>query len=168
MKFKKIFLKIFNNLPLVIAGLALFTIISLEGMQAIGRYAFKKTFLFVDDIAVICFAWTICAGCAAAYQQKMHYGLDVLVNAMKGKAKAIFMIVTQILTAAVFAYFLNYSIKLYQNVGPKILTTTLLSYRWVDAALIYGFGMMLIYNIVFLVQDIIALISPKNKEDETV
>ena len=34
-------------------------------------------------------------------------------------------------------------------------------------ALIFGFGMMLIYNIVFLVQDIIALISPK-KEDETV
>ena len=51
--------------------------------------------------------------------------------------------------------------------GPKILTTTLLSYRWVDAALIFCFGMMLIYNIVFLVQDIIALISPK-KEDETV
>lgn len=167
MKLKKILLSIFNNLPMVLAGVALFTIIALEGMQAIGRYAFKQTFLFVDDIAVICFAWTICAGCAAAYQHKAHYGLDVLVNALKGKIKAVFPIVTQILTAAVFAYFFNYSIKLYQNVGPKILTTTLLSYRWVDAALIFGFGMMLIYNIVFLVQDIIALISPK-KEDETV
>jgi len=96
----------------------------------------------------------------------MHYGLDVLVNALKGKAKTVLMIVTQILTAFVFAYFLYYSIKLYQNVGPKILTTTLLSYRWIDAALIYGFGMMLIYNIVFLVQDILSLKSPK-KEEET-
>ena len=75
MKLKKILLSIFNNLPMVLAGVALFTIIVLEGMQAIGRYAFKQTFLFVDDIAVICFAWTICAGCAAAYQQKAHYGL---------------------------------------------------------------------------------------------
>lgn len=166
MDLKKIFLKIFNGLPLVIAGVALFTIVALEGMQAIGRYAFKHTFLFVDDIAVICFAWTVCAGCAGAYQQKMHYGLDVVVNALKGKAKTIVAIVTQILTAAVFAYFLYYSVKLYQNVGPKILTTTLLSFRWVDAALIYGFGMMLIYNIVFLVQDIMALRAPK-KEDET-
>lgn len=166
MNLKKILLKFFNNLPMVIAGLALFTIVALEGMQAIGRYAFKHTFLFVDDIAVICFAWTICAGCAAAYQQKMHYGLDALVNSLKGKTKAVFMIVTQILTAAVFAYFFNYSIKLYQNVGPKILTTTLLSYRWIDAAMIFGFGMMLIYNIVFLVQDILALKSPK-KEEET-
>ena len=166
MNLKKILLKIFNGLPMVVAGIALFTIVALEGMQAIGRYAFKSTFLFVDDIAVICFAWTICAGCAAAYQQKMHYGLDALVNALKGKAKTILLIVTQILTAGVFGYFLHYSIKLYQNVGPKILTTTLLSYRWIDAALIYGFGMMLIYNIVFLVQDIRSLISPK-KEDET-
>ena len=76
MNVKKILLKIFYNLPMVVAGIALFTIVALEGMQAIGRYAFQKTFLFVDDIAVICFAWTICAGCAAAYQQKMHYGLE--------------------------------------------------------------------------------------------
>ena len=103
---------------------------------------------------------------AAAYQQKMHYGLDALVNALKGKTKTIFMIVTQVLTAVVFAYFFYYSIKLYQNVGPKILTTTLLSYRWIDAAMIYGFGMMFIYNIVFLVQDILSLKSPQ-KEEET-
>lgn len=167
MNLKKTFLKVFNGLPMVLAGIALFTIVALEGMQAISRYAFKQTFLFVDDIAVICFAWTVCAGCAAAYQQKMHYGLDVLVNALKGKAKTVLMIVTQILTAAVFAYFLYYSIKLYHNVGPKILTTTLLSYRWVDAALIYGFGMMLIYNIVFLVQDIRSLNSPKKEEETT-
>ena len=165
MNLKKIFLKIFNGLPLVLAGVALFSIVALEGVQAISRYAFKHTFLFVDDFAVICFAWTICAGCAGAYQQKMHYGLDALVNALKGKTKTIFMIVVQILTAVVFGYFLYYSVKLYQNVGPKILTTTLLSYRWVDAALIYGFAMMLIYNIVFLVQDILSLKSPK-KEDE--
>ena len=167
MSLKKIFIKIFNGLPMVLAGVALFTIVALEGMQAIGRYAFKQTFLFVDDIAVICFAWTICAGCAAAYQQKMHYGLDALVNALKGKAKTVLMIVTQILTAAVFAYFLYYSVKLYQNVGPKILTTTLLSYRWIDAAMIYGFGMMLIYNIVFLVQDILSLRAPKKEEETT-
>ena len=167
MNLKKSFLKIFYNLPLIVAGVALFTIVALEGVQAISRYAFQKTFLFVDDIAVICFAWTVCAGCAAAYQQKMHYGLDVLVNALKGKVKTVIMIVTQILTAAVFAYFLYYSVKLYQNVGPKILTTTLLSYRWIDAALIYGFGMMLIYNIVFLVQDILSLKSPKKEEETT-
>ena len=165
MNVKKIFLKLFYNLPLIVASIALFTIVALEGMQAIGRYAFKHTFLFVDDIAVICFAWTICAGCAAAYQQKMHYGLDALVNALKGKAKTVFLIVTQILTAIVFGYFFYYSVKLYQNVGPKILTTTLLSFRWIDAALIYGFGMMLIYNIVFLVQDIVSLKSPKKEEE---
>ena len=167
MNVKKILLKIFYNLPLVVAGIALFTIVALEGMQAISRYAFKQTFLFVDDIAVICFAWTICAGCAAAYQQKMHYGLDVLVNSLKGKTKTIFMIVTQILTAIVFGYFLYYSVKLYQNVGPKILTTTLLSFRWIDAALVFGFGMMLIYNFVFLVQDILSLKSPKKEEETT-
>ena len=33
MNVKKILLKIFYNLPLVVAGIALFTIVALEGMQ---------------------------------------------------------------------------------------------------------------------------------------
>lgn len=157
---------IFRKLPFILAGLALFTIVALEAAQTIYRYTCKHTFLFVDDIAVICFSWAIFAGAAAAYREKMHYGLDILTNAIPTKIKTQFQIIVQLLITASFAFFFYYSIRLYMNVGPKVLTTTNLSYRWVDAALVYGFFMMLAYSIEFLIDDIKQLTSSKVREED--
>ena len=167
MKLKNNILRILRNITTILAGVALFTIVVLEAAQTIYRYTCKHTFLFVDDIVVICFSWTIFAGAAAAYRAKMHYGLDVLTNAIPDKFRKQFQLLVQILITAAFGYFLYYSIILYLNVGPKVLTTTGLSYRWIDAALVYGFFMMLIYSIKFVIEDIRALASSKaGKEKE--
>ena len=154
MKQKRGLLGILENLPTILAGAALFTIVIMETAQCIYRYTLSHTFNFVDDVAVVCFSWTIFAGAAAAYKAKMHYGLDVLVNAIPLKHKAKYAVVLDALIMLSFAYFLYYSIVLFANVGPKILMTTGISYRWVDGGLVYGMFMMLIYSIEFLVADI--------------
>jgi len=146
--------RILKSLPEILAGVALFTIVFMETVQAIYRYTMKHTFIFVDDVAVVCFAWAIFAGAAAAYREKMHYGLDVVVNAVPAKHKAKYMIILDTLITLTFGYFLYYSFILFKNAGPKILMTTGISYRWIDGALVYGFLMMLIYSIEFLVEEI--------------
>ena len=154
MKQKRGLLGILANLPTILAGTALFTIVIMETAQCIYRYTLSHTFNFVDDVAVVCFSWTIFAGAAAAYKAKMHYGLDVLVNAIPVKHKAKYTVILDALIMLSFAYFLYYSIILFANVGPKILMTTGISYRWVDSGLVYGMLMMLIYSIEFLIEDI--------------
>lgn len=166
MKPKSLIGKIFNSLPEILAGIALFTIVFMETAQTIYRYTLSHTFLFVDDVAVVCFSWAIFAGAAAAYREKMHYGLDVLVNAIPAKHKSKYMIFLDLLITLVFGYFLYYSFVLYKNVGPKILMTTGISYRWIDGALLYGFLMMLIYSIKFLIEDINKMKSEKKGQEE--
>lgn len=164
MKQKSTLRWILENLPVILAGVALFTIVIMETAQCIYRYTLSHTFNFVDDVAVVCFSWTIFAGAAAAYKAKLHYGLDVLINAIPVKHKAKYMVVLDTLVMLAFAYFFYYSVVLFANVGPKILMTTGISYRWVDGGLVYGMLMMLIYSIEFLIDDIKKL---TNNTDES-
>lgn len=166
MKPKSLFGKILQSLPEILAGIALFTIVFMETAQTIYRYTLSHTFLFVDDVAVVCFSWAIFAGSAAAYRAKMHYGLDVLVNSIPAKHKNKYLVVLDVLITAVFCYFLYYSYVLFKNAGPKILMTTGISYRWIDGALVYGFLMMLIYSIEFLIEDIKKLKAADKEQEE--
>lgn len=158
--------KILQSLPEILAGVALFTIVFMETAQAIYRYTLSHTFIFVDDVAVVCFSWAIFAGAAAAYRAKMHYGLDALINAIPEKHKNKYRIFLDSLITLVFGYFLYYSIILFKNVGSKILMTTGISFRWIDAALVYGFLMMLIYSIEFLIEDIKKVKYEKEEKEE--
>lgn len=151
--------------PDVTAGLAIAVIIVLETMQCIGRYAFGHPFLFVDDIVVICFSWAIFVGAAVAYRRKMHYGLEVISNRFKGRAKQWYLLFVQIVTTCLFGYLLYRSIVLFANSGSKILTTTRISFKWVDAGAVVGFALMTIYGIEFIISDLKKLLK-KEEEDK--
>lgn len=166
MKPKSLLGKILQNLPEILAGAALFTIVFMETAQTIYRYTLSHTFIFVDDVAVVCFSWAIFAGAAAAYRAKMHYGLDVLVNSISPKYKNKYMIILDLLITLAFGYFLYYSFVLFKNAGPKILMTTGISYRWIDGALVYGFLMMFIYSIEFFIEDIRKNKTVKKEQEE--
>ena len=150
-------LQFVRQLPDLVAGLAILAIIVLETMQCIARYFFRSTFLFVDDVVVICFSWAVFIGAAVAYRRKMHYGLEVITNRFGEKSKPYYLAFIQALTTALFAYLTYRSIVLYINSGSKILSTTRLSFKWVDAGAVIGFVLMTIYGIEFLVSDIRAL-----------
>lgn len=141
-------------LPDLIAGIALVVIICLETAQCIDRYCFRQTLLFVDDIVVICFSWAVFVGAAAAYRRKMHYGLEVIINRFGPRAKPYYVAIVQLLATGLFAYLTYRSVILYIKSGSKILATTRISYKWVDAGAIVGFALMTIYGLEFFIEDI--------------
>lgn len=141
-------------LPDLIAGLALIVIICLETAQCIDRYCFRQTIMFVDDIVVICFSWAVFVGAAVAYRRKMHYGLEIIVNRFGPKTKPYYIVFVQLLATVLFGYLAYRSVILFVKSGSKILATTRISYKWVDAGAIIGFALMTIYGVEFLIDDI--------------
>lgn len=141
-------------LPDLIAGLALIVIVCLETAQCIDRYCFRQTIMFVDDIVVICFSWAVFVGAAAAYRRKMHYGLEIIMNRFGPSAKPYYVAFVQLLATVLFAYLTYRSIVLYVKSGSKILATTRISYKWVDAGAIIGFALMAIYGFEFFIEDL--------------
>ena len=140
-------------LPDLIAGIAIIVIICLETAQCIDRYCFRQTIMFVDDIVVICFSWAVFVGAAAAYRRKMHYGLEVIMNRFGPKAKPYYLAFVQLLTSVLFGYLTYRSIVLFAKSGSKILATTRISYKWVDAGAIIGFALMTVYALEFFISD---------------
>ena len=166
MKTEKNYLRYLKYLPEVLAGTAIVVIVTLLTMQCVGRYAFRHTFMFVDDVVVCCFAWLTFAGAAAAYRRKMHYGLELLTNAIPKTIKPYFDLVIQILCVALFGYMTYLAGKLYANSGTKILFTTGLSYKIIYGAVIFGFGMMCIYATMFVFIDLRTLFGKKQEVEK--
>ena len=166
MKTEKNYLSYIKYLSEVLAGTAIFVIVVLLTMQCIGRYAFSHTFMFVDDVVVCCFAWLTFAGSAAAYRRKMHYGLELVTAAIPKSVKPYFDVVIQIVITVLFGYMTYLTLVLYSKSGSKILYTTGISYKVIYAAIIYGFGMMTLHSLIFVVNNVRGLFGHKKQEVE--
>ena len=158
---------IFLRLPEIIAGIALVFAISLTTVNAFTRYFLHFTIKGSDEFCIIAFAWMVFPGCAAAYRRKMHYGIDMLVNALPKKVQVFVNLFAQFLVTVLTAVLTYLSWVLCANVGSKIMTATRISYTVFDSAMVVGFGLMTVYSLIFLVQDIRVLPAKlrENKEE---
>lgn len=163
---KEILKWIIINFPELIAGTALVFAVGLTVINAFSRYFLKFTFKGSDEYNILAFAWMVFPSCAAAYRRKMHYGVDLVVNSLPGKAKAIVKIVAELMSLVVLVIMTYLSVVLFQNVGTKIMTATRISYKYFDAAMVFGFGLMSIYSLMALIEDIRALPAALRKKKE--
>ena len=152
------------NLPEVIAGVAVVFAVSLTSVNTFTRYFLHFTINGTDEYVCIAFAWLIFLGAAAGYRRNMHYGIDLLVNRLPQKGRALCSLIARAMTVLIFLVLTYLSYVLYANVGTKILPATRISYRVVDASMLMGFALMAIYSIIFLVQDIRTMIKKDSKQ----
>lgn len=145
------------HLPELIAGAALVVAVSLTVVNAFTRYFLSFTIKGSDEINILAFAWMVFPGCACAYREKMHYGIDLVVNSLPKKMQAVVKIIAELLSLVCLAVMFYLSLVLFQKVGTKILTATRISYKYFDAAMVFGFGLMTFYSLKALIEDIIAL-----------
>lgn len=145
------------HLPELIAGAALVIAVSLTVVNAFTRYFLSFTIKGSDEINILAFAWMVFPGCACAYREKQHYGIDLVVNSLPKKAQAVVKIVAELLSLVVLGIMFYLSVVLFNNVGTKILTATRISYKYFDAAMVVGFGLMALYSFLALIEDIRAL-----------
>lgn len=138
---------LWDNLPIIIAGAALVFAISLTTFNALGRYLFSRTLAWADELVAISFAYTVFFGCAAAYKRGMHYGLEFVSNAFKGRWKKVWELLLSVISLIFVSCLAYLSWVLTTNVGTKIFTASRISYRWFDLGMAIGFSLMVIYGI---------------------
>lgn len=156
------------RIPELIGSVALFFTITISVVNAICRYCLGFTIGGADEYIAIMFAWLVFSAGAAAYRRGMHYGIDLAVNMLPGKVRQAVAVVVRLITVVLLVALTYLSYVLFANVGPKILTATRISYRWLDASMIYGFGMMVIYSVMFLIRDIKALFGKAEAKEASI
>lgn len=157
-KFKKWAVFILANLPELIAGTALIITLVSTGVNVFTRYVLKFTYYWYSDVTVLAFGWMVFPGAAAAYKRHMHFGIDMLVNKLPGKAHAVYMVLFRMLLLVILALIFYSSLLLTAKVAGKQFPTILLSYKYFDASIVAGFGLMIIYGAIDLVKDFRAML----------
>ena len=160
---KKITLKlILTNLDAIITAVTLSICVVLVNANVIMRYFFNSPIRWAEEVVTSLFVWTVFIGSAYAYRKHSHLGVDILVNLMPPKMKAVVksvMSVVELLVLAMLTWISSEYVYhlIYNRAGKmKIVMTDMLRIPkwWTAIAVPIGFGLSVIYSVYFMVKAI--------------
>lgn len=162
MEKKKITLKtILLNLDAIITGTTLTLATIIVNLNVLMRYFMKSPLLWAEEVATGLFVWTVFVGSAYAYRKHAHLGVDILVNALPEKIRAVVKVVMDVLGLFVLIMLTYVSVLYVYNTLDKLSNTLRVPSWYVSSAVPIGFGLSLIYAVYFLAKDFMSVLSKK-------
>lgn len=160
-KRKITFKSVVMNLDAIITGatLALATII--VNANVLMRYFLKSPLYWAEEVATGLFVWTVFVGSSYAYRRHAHLGVDILVNALPGKIKTTVKFIIKILELLVLVMLTYVSVLYVSNTWDKLSNTLRIPSWYVAIAVPLGFGLSLLYSIIFLGMDLKAALKKR-------
>ena len=168
----KITLKlILTNLDAIITAATLSICVVLVNANVIMRYFFNNPIRWAEEVVTSLFVWTVFIGSAYAYRKHSHLGVDILVNLMPPKMKAVVKAVMSVVELFVLSMLTVISSQyvyhlIFNRAGKlKIIMTDMLRIPkwWTGIAVPIGFGLSVIYSIYFMVKGVRAYLAKKKE-----
>ena len=168
----KITLKtILTNLDAIITAVTLSICVVLVNANVIMRYFFNSPIRWAEEVVTSLFVWTVFIGSAYAYRKHSHLGVDILVNLMPPKMKAVVksvMSVVELLVLTMLTWISSEYVYhlIYNRAGKlKIVMTDMLRIPkwWTAIAVPIGFGLSVIYSVYFMVKAVRAYMAKKKE-----
>ena len=168
----KITLKlILTNLDAIITAATLSICVVLVNANVIMRYFFNNPIRWVEVVVTSLFVWTVFIGSAYAYRKHSHLGVDILVNLMPPKMKAVVKAVMSVVELFVLSMLTVISSQyvyhlIFNRAGKlKVIMTDMLRIPkwWTGIAVPIGFGLSVIYSVYFMVKGVRAYLAKKKE-----
>ena len=168
----KITLKlILTNLDAIITATTLSICVVLVNANVIMRYFFNSPIRWAEEVVTSLFVWTVFIGSAYAYRKHSHLGVDILVNLMPPKMKAVVKAVMSVVELGVLTMLTWISSEyvyhlIYNRAGKlKVVMTDMLRIPkwWTGIAVPIGFGLSVIYSVYFMVKAVRAYLAKKKE-----
>lgn len=129
-----------------IAGFFLIITVIVVILNISMRYFFNSPIRSAEEIATICFIWSVFIGGASCYRQKMHMGIDILTQVFKNKTKIYIELLISLIVMtmnAAFAY-LSFTFALAARLKPTAVLG--ISSIYVNFSLVIGFFLIFFYS----------------------
>ena len=149
--------KIILGYAAVIIGLDVFSIF----LEAVGRYVFGESRAFMEEIPRLLVPFVVFPMMSVLLRLKKHIAVDVLPEALKGKGRALLMIIVYSIVIAVAAQFLIagvVAVKYYHEMGFETEGEIIFPLWTIYMAFPVGFGLMILFAIELLWQELVTLI----------
>ncbi|SDK01845.1 TRAP transporter small permease [Natronincola ferrireducens] len=123
-------------------------------VNVILRYIFNIGLYWSEEVATICFVWSVFIGAAACYKRKMHIGIDFLIKLVPEKIQDLINLVVHSLLIIINGYIAYLSIIFIRASYIKPTAVLGISSAYVSSSLLVGFGLMTMYSIIFFMRDL--------------
>ena len=160
-KRKITFMSVITNLDAIVTGATLALATVIVNANVLMRYFFKSPLYWAEEVATGLFVWTVFVGSSYAYRRHAHLGVDILVNALPGKIKLAVKFIIKILELLILVMLTYVSVLYVSNTWDKLSNTLRMPSWYVAIAVPLGFGLSLLYSIIFLGMDLKAALTKK-------
>lgn len=157
---------ILMNLDAIITGGALIATTSLVLLNVFMRYFLNSPLTWSEEVATACFVWTIFMGGAVTFRNKAHLGVDIVVKHLPPKAHVVVSIITHISEILILGALTYNSILYAINSAGKLSNILQVTILWTTVPVAVGFGLSLIWAVIFMVQDLVGFFKNVNKQKE--
>ena len=129
-----------ETLPAYLLGAMVASIV----YSVISRYGFSRPVTWANELAVALSIWQVFLASAGAARRRMHIGVEVLVNLLPPRGRAIQELVVNAVVLVVLGWFvyLGYRFSLQPT---KQLRMIGLDYTWIYRAVPAGFGLLAVH-----------------------
>ena len=146
--------KLFKNLDEILCGLFLCVMVCVVILNILLRFIFNYSLFWAEEVATICFIWLTFLGSSAVYKHKMDIGIDALIRISPDSIKKMINIFVRFSLVLINGYIFYMSI-IFSFLAIDKLTPVLgVSSLVMNSSLIVGFGLMSLYSIKFLIEDL--------------
>ncbi len=146
--------KFLKNFEELLSGFFIVVMVSIVIMNVILRYVFNKGLFWAEEVATISFVWAVFVGASATYKNRMDVGIDFLVTRTSTKVQNFLRLIIDILLLVINGYIFYLAI-VFTKIGFIRPTAVLgISSAYVNSALIFGFGLITMHTIRFIIKDL--------------
>ncbi len=107
---KKKILGFLVNLDIIVAGVALATLVTLTFMGVFMRYVMSKPFTWLEEVQLWCLVWVVYVSAGAAFRTGNHIAIEMLVDLFPKKIQKVIEVLIAAIVFIVLGYLLVQSI----------------------------------------------------------
>ena len=143
-----------RNLDEIICGSALVLMIILVIFNVFSRYLFNFSISWAEEVATICFVWSVFMGASATYKNRLDMGIDFFVAKVPEAFKPLINIIIRGVLLAINGYIFVMAIVFTKIAWAKPTAVLGVSSSVFNTALVVGFGFITFYTLRFLYRDL--------------
>ena len=154
------FFKLLDKLIYHVTAFCFLAASSIAFIQVISRYVFNSSLSWAEEALRYLFIWLFFLASAAAFKDKMHVGLDIIVDSFKPKLRNVIHHAVDLLLIVFLSFLVFYGYLFsYENMA-QLSTALEIPIGLVNAAIPVGSALMIFY----LVRNIYLRITVKESE----
>jgi TRAP-type C4-dicarboxylate transport system permease small subunit len=154
---KQKILNILKNLDAYFAAFMFAITMVIVVVNVFMRYFIGHVIPWGEEVATSCFVYTVFVGAAWCLRTRQHVGVDLLVDKLPPLGRKIMRVITDAIILVINGYITYLSVLYIISSKLKTMPILKISSVYLNFALTLGFGLMSIYALVNVIQDIIKL-----------